>query len=179
MQITLEKADVSERRKIKELYKNSFPPEERAPYFLLERMTKNDRGRMLAAREGGTFVGFVYLVCYSDMVYLFYFAVEADKRGQNYGSRILKVLQEKYRGKRLFLAREQLDPAADNYRQRVKRHEFYLKNGFKDWTCKIKEASVVYDVMGIGREISAKEYEDLITGWCGKLFRKLADMRVV
>ncbi len=179
MDITLEEAGAADYPKVKALYKSAFPREERAPFFLMKRRAQSGRGQLLIARDGGMFTGFAYIICHLDMAYLFYFAIVQGKRGAGYGTRILKELQEKYRGKRLFLAREQLDESAHNYEQRVKRHEFYLRNGFEDLHCKIKEASVVYDVMGIGGGISAQEYEALISSWSGRWVRRLVDMRII
>jgi len=164
---------------IKSLYNTAFPSDERAPFFLIRRRAKQGRSEMLIAREDGRDVGFACVVTHEDMAYLFYFAVDAGKRGAGNGSKILQLLKERYAGKRLFLAREQLDESADNYTQRVKRHEFYLKNGLSDWTIRIKEANVIYDVMGIGGMVTPAEYDALITGWSGKLLRRMIDMRVL
>lgn len=178
MNITLEDAERQDMKKIKKLYLSAFPPEERAPFIFIKRRSKKKSALMLAAKDGGEFVGFVYIVTYRDMAYLFYFAINEDKRGMGYGSAILQRLIDMYKGKRLFLAREQLDDKADNYAQRLKRRQFYLNNGFSDMPGHIKEANVVYDIMGIGGEISSSDYDDLITPWAGKLIKKRADMRL-
>lgn len=179
MPITLAKATPEDYKKIKPLYKTSFPLNERAPFLLLRNRAEQGKAHMLAAKERNSFIGFAYMVCHRDMAYLFYFAVDSQKRGKGYGGKILKELKEYYRGMRIFLAREQLDKNADNYSQRVKRRDFYLQNGFVDLPCRLKEAKVIYDVMGIGGNISKREYEDLISQWCGNLLRKLIDMRIL
>ncbi len=181
MALILEKAASrsSDYKKIKRLYKTAFPREERAPFFFIKRKAKAEKADMLVAKDGDEFVGFLYLVRYLDMVYLFYFAIDDSKRGMGYGSRLLKLLQDSYPGKRIFLAREQLDVNAANYAQRVKRHEFYLHSGFTDFSCKIKEASVIYDVMGIGKDVLAEEYDALILNWCGKRYKSLMDMHII
>lgn len=179
MNIILETAKGSDYRKIKRLYRKSFPPEERIPFFILKRKAKHQKAHMLAAKQNGAFVGFVYLVCHFDMAYLFFLAISPEKRGMGCGSKILKALKKQYVGKRIFLAREPLDEKADNYEQRVKRHSFYLRNGFEDLPCKIKEAGVVYDAMGIGGEISAEEYDSLISAWSGDWIRKFIDMEFI
>lgn len=165
--------------KIKELYLTAFPRDERAPFSLIRRRARQGRADMLCAYDGEEFVGFAYMVCLRDLAYLFYFAIDESRRGMGYGSAVLAELKKRYEGKRLFLAREQLDESADNYGQRARRHEFYLRNGFEDKRFQIKEASVIYDAMGIGGEVSAKEYRELIEHWNGKLMRKLIDMRII
>ncbi len=180
MDFTLEKCSGKETlKKIKKLYGGAFPREERAPFFMLASGARKGKGEMLAAKDNGEFVGFAYTICYGDLVYIFYLAVESGKRGKGYGGKILSHIKELYHGKRIFLAREQLDESADNFKQRLSRHKFYLNNGYRDLNCHIKEANVVYDVMGIGGKVTAAEYDALITGWSGKLVRKIIDMRII
>lgn len=177
MNITLAPADRSDIKKIKKLYKRAFPSNERAPFGLLARRAAQRRAELLAAHEDGIFVGFVYLVCDSDLVYLFYFAVEEHMRGRGVGSAILCELREYCRGKRIFLAREQLDEDADNIAQRRSRHEFYLHSGFVDLGSTITEADVTYDVMGIGGAVLPEEYDRMMRTWSGPIFSRMVKMR--
>ncbi len=156
-------------KKLKKLYIEAFPANERAPFYMLKRNAKNGRGEMLAAYDNNELVGMAYIIGSRDLGYLFYFAIMPGLRGKGYGSRILSLLRERYSGGRLFLAREQLDKSADNYSQRLKRHEFYLKNGFTDLNATIQEANVVYDVMITSGEVSPQEYADLMLSWAGRL----------
>ncbi len=174
------KQDKAAWRQIGALYKTAFPSDERAPFWLLRRRAKQDRAQMLAAYDAEQFAGFAYLVIYRDLVYLFYFAINAEMRGCGYGSAVLQALRREFPGRRIFLAREQLDDQAENAEQRRTRHGFYLANGFCDWPCQIKEASVIYDVMGMGGDnITPAEYQALIDSWGGSLLRRLIDMRVL
>lgn len=178
MSLILESAKPADHKSIEALYISAFPPEERAPYSLIKRKFAAGKADLLTARDDGKFIGFAYLVSDQTAAYLFFFAVEASERGKGYGSRILKSLCEKYSDKKLFLAREQLDPNSDNYEERVKRHNFYLRNGFSDLDLKIKEAKVVYDVMSAGDEITPEEYDTLITKWCGPLMKWIVGMKM-
>ena len=173
--MTLEVAERQDYKKIKKLFLTAFPPEERPPFFFLKRKA----GQMLVAKEDGRFLGFVHLVCHKDLVYLFFFALEASHRGQGYGSQILQLVKEQNEGKRIFLAREPLDEQADNAAQRRSRHQFYLRNGFADLPIQIVEQGYVFDAMGIGGSISAADYDALITGWCGNFLRKCLRMHMI
>ena len=166
-------------KRLKNLYNSAFPADERAPFHLMISRLRKGRAEMLAAFDGEEFIGFAYTVCYEDLVYLFYLAIEEDKRGSGYGSLIIKGIKKKYQGKRIFLAREQLDISAQNYPQRISRHRFYLRNGFKDLPLYIKEASVVYDVMSIGGNILPEEYNHLIKFWSGRLLNSFLDMSMI
>lgn len=169
----------NDRKAFKKLYLSAFPSEERAPFFLIVSRLKTGKAEILTAYEQEKLVGFAYLVCYQDLAYLFYLAVDESVRGQGVGTRILEAVKSHYQNYRIFLAREQLDKSAENYDQRIRRHAFYEKNGFTDLPCQIKEASVIYDVMGIGGNISAQEYEKLMTAWAGRLLSRMIDMRII
>lgn len=179
MNITLNNANSAEVKKIKELYFAAFPKEERAPFGMMARKARRSKGRMLAAKDGDTFVGFTYIVENAACAYLFYLAISPEARGRGYGSAILGKLREMYKDKRLFLARESLDPASDNYEQRVRRHEFYLRGGFEDLACKIREYKVTFDVMSVGGNITPEDYADVMTPWCGKFLIKYAPMKLI
>lgn len=167
------------RQKIKSIYENAFPNDEKAPFFLIMRKVKQRKAEILTAYENGELIGFAYMVCHGNLAYLFYLAIDENRRGMGYGRKLIEAVKVRYAGKRLFLAREQLDKSAENYAQRVSRRNFYVKCGFNDLPCHIKEASVIYDVMGIGGNVSAKEYDTLITSWAGRLLRKFVDMRII
>lgn len=178
MDVRLEKTGERELPWVKKVFREAFPPEERPPFFLLKRRMKTGEGLCLTAWDGGAPVGFLYLICHGDMAYLFFFALEKGRRGKGYGTEILRLLRERYRGKRLFLARERLDRQAPNYDQRVRRHTFYLRAGFEDQPCVIQEGGVTYDVMSIGGGISPEEYDALISPWAGRWVRRFIPMRL-
>lgn len=176
--MTLELAKNKDYKDIKRLFYSAFPPEERPPYFFLKWKARRGKGELLVAKDDGRFVGFIYLIRHLDLIYIFFFAVDENVRGGGYGSKILQYVKERNEGKKIFLAREPLDDTADNAEQRRKRHAFYIKNGFSDLSIKIIENNYVFEAMSIGGDISADEYDALITNWSGRFIRKFTDMRV-
>ena len=179
MTIKLRTVQDRDYEQIEELYESAFPENERAPLFLLVLRAHQGRGKMLTVSDRGRFIGFVYLVCREDIVYVFYLAITPKARGMGYGSTVMRAIQSLYSGRRIFIAREQLDKKAENYSERVKRREFYIKNGFMDIPSCIKEGNVVYDVMTTGGDISPREYDRLITGFTGHIMKLFIDMRLI
>ena len=175
--MTLEIARNEDYKDFKRLFFSAFPAEERPPYFFMKWTLKRRKGELLIAREDGCFIGFVFLVSYRDLVYLFFFAVEDGFRGRGYGSSILQLVKERYHGKRIFLAREPLDDRAENAVQRSKRRDFYLKNGFVDLPMKITEKGYRFDTMSVGGPITPADYDDLVTDWIGKVLRPFVGMK--
>lgn len=176
MNIKLHKANNAEIKQIEELYYSAFPKAERTPFPLMKLRAKQGNGVMLTACEDGRFVGFAYIIEHKDCAYLFYLAIIPEMRGSGCGTAILDQLKEHYKRGRLFLAREALDPSSDNYEQRVRRHNFYLRNGFEDYPCKIHEGTVTFETMGIGGMPTPEDYDALITRFAGKLLMKFFPM---
>ena len=167
----------SDLKEIKKLYISAFPKEERQPFFVLNHKKNSPSADLLAAHNKGEFVGFCYNVKFNDLVYVFFLAIREEFRGQSFGTKILTEIHKRYSGKRIFLAIEEMDKNAENYPQRLKRKSFYERNGLHILNCKMREANVVYDVMGTD-EITPKEYELLMDSYLGKSLRKLFKMRL-
>ncbi len=154
---------------IKKLYNTAFPADERAPFRMLMRGARKENIDFFSCLDGNEWVGLLYIVNYLDMSYIFYFAVDESKRGKGYGTAILHAAQQKYSGRRLFLAIEEVDEKYANYHQRLNRLHFYEKAGFIRSGQKMQEGKVIYDLMGIGGRVSNKEYRKLIRSFAGMM----------
>ncbi|NLT10151.1 MAG: GNAT family N-acetyltransferase, partial [Ruminococcus sp.] len=164
---------------IKTLYLEAFPANERAPFWILKRRAKQGKADLYEIVDGDVKVGMAYVVTYSDMAYLFYFAVDRSLRGKQYGTRALGAILEQYKGKRIFLALENWNEQCDNKEQRLKRHDFYLKCGLEDLPYKLKEAKVTYSIMGVGGKVEPDEYKQLIGNYLGFPMKYFIEMRII
>jgi len=161
------KQDTSHLADMQRLYNTAFPSDERAPFGWLVRGAKKDNIDFLACMNGKEWVGLLYTVNYNDLSYIFYFAVDDNQRGKGCGTAILKAAQEKYSGRRLFLAIEEVEEKYDNYGERVRRQHFYENAGFIRTEQKMQEATVIYDLMSVGGRIGSKEYRKLMRSFGG------------
>ena len=152
--------------KISRLYKTAFPADERAPMWLLAWKSEKDYVDFWGIYADGKWAGLAYVISEGNASYLFYLALSENLRGKGLGSKALQSLKKHYGTQRLFLALEQLDESAENYEERIRRRNFYLKNGMKPLPLTIREATVTYDVMGTG-EIAPEEYESMMKKYLG------------
>ena len=174
---------------VERIYTSSFPDEERAPMRMLKTRARTGRGDFLAAVDDEKIIGMAYVVCLRDLAYLFYLAIDKDMRAKGYGTKTVRALMKRYSGRRFFLALEQLDENADNYAERVRRHEFYKSCGLHDLPFKIKEATVIFSAMGVrltenGKDggaftILPEEYKELTDRYLGFFMRHIIDMRLL
>ncbi len=162
----------------KEVYNEAFPVEERAPFSSLFRKSKRRNVDLWAIKDGEKFVGMLYIVRAKEYAYFFYFAIARELRQRGYGGRIIKAVLKKYSRYKLFLARERIDEAAENNDERIKRHEFYLKNGFKDTDYTIREARVVFDAMSVDGTMKPEIYEKLMYDYLGFIMFRLLHIKM-
>lgn len=168
-----------EYKRIKKLYNEAFPADERAPLFLLKKRAKQKKGDSWSIYDGSEWIGWIYMITYKNLAYVNYLAIDNQYRGKGYGIYAIEELKKKYKGKNIFLALEQLDSKAENYVQRLKRHDFYERCGLKDLPYKIKEATVVYAIMGTGETVEPEEYKEMMDKFLGRIFTRLVDARML
>ena len=166
-------------RNVRQLYMRAFPDEERAPFLMLMLKAKKKGVDFWSVSCDGEWTGLLYIVNHRDLSYVFYIAVSEEFRGQGIGSAILRAAQKIYKGRRLFLAIEQLDENAENYGQRVDRRNFYLRNGFTELHRKLREGNVTYEILGTGGDVRAEEYEALMKNYAGCILSHLFTMEFV
>lgn len=125
---------------VENLYLKSFPKEERFPFWVLEECSKEDNSDLLAILDNDRFIGMCYLVNCNNAYYLMYLAVAPELRNQNYGSKILTDLKEKF--KTLFLS---VDEPVDDLS--IRRKNFYLRNGFYDTNKYYEDTGINYEIL--------------------------------
>ena len=157
--------------KVESLYNKAFPVEERCPHSILITKSKKKKGQYLVIYDHNLFVGFIYVITFKDIVYIYYFAIEEDLRGKGYGTKVLTDIKKMFTNQRLILMAETLDSSANNYQERLMRNEFYKKNGFIYLGYTIMEFTVTYDMLGLeSAPVSKLEYKELICYYFGKSF---------
>ncbi len=152
------------------LYKKSFPLAERIPIFIMKSRAAKGKARFSSINENGQFVGLIYQVYYDDIVYIFFFAISEELRGQGYGSRVLAAIKEQYPHKRIILMAEAPDEKSRNNAERMKRIQFYNNNGFKEIGYHVMEVGVIYTMLcynGNGKEVSKMEFRELMREFWG------------
>ena len=117
-------------RLVVELMRTAFPPEERIPIWVLNLLSKKRNVNFNAWYDNGEFCGITYTIESEKMIFLLYFAVNAQQRSRGYGSRIIHELKQIAEGREIILNVEKPDQFAENNTQRVQRIAFYEKNGF-------------------------------------------------
>lgn len=158
-QIKLIPPDSAVMPRMRVLYRKAFPRAERMPFWMLCRKVHAGRAELLCIEdENGGFLGLAASMIDGNRVLIAYFAVTAEARGHGTGSQALSALLERYRGKRVFLEIEALEPEAENYEQRVRRKHFYLRNGMAEGGLSVQVFGVNMEILTNGMRVSFEEY---------------------
>ncbi|WP_283679753.1 GNAT family N-acetyltransferase [Lentilactobacillus sp. Marseille-Q4993] len=116
----------------KQLYLTAFPKEERIPMWFLLLRSKQDQAEFLGVYDDDIWIGLTYCVTKNDITYVFFLAIDENQQSRGYGSQTLTAIKQRYSTNRIGLMLEEVKKDAPNYEQRLKRKQFYLKNGFEE-----------------------------------------------
>lgn len=110
----------------------AFPPSERASIDGL--FDSNDGGNldMIGIYAGEELAGFFAVRKFRSIRYLAYFAVSAHRRSGGIGSKALRLLKKYYSEHQMVIEFEAPDESTENNPIRLRRRDFYLRNGFQE-----------------------------------------------
>ena len=117
-------------RSIEKLMLTAFPPEERIPIWMLNLLAKQRNVNFNAWYDNNELCGVTYTIESEKMIFLLYFAVNAQIRSKGYGSRIIEEVKKIAGEREIILNVEKPEESAENNAQRVRRIAFYERNGF-------------------------------------------------
>lgn len=133
---------------------DAFPDEERLDTELLAQLSEQGRLELLGVYDNGNYIGFTVIFHSERSVYVFFLAIDPAWRSHGYGTAVLNELRKRYAGRQLVLDIEPLDSAAPNYEQRLRRKNFYLRNGFRESGCFFKYCGMCFEVLYDGAPCS-------------------------
>lgn len=144
------------------LAKEAFPPEEYlAPCDIIEISKKFDMD-FWAIYDNNDFIGFTVIARYKTMVYLFFLAITPENRSKGYGTKIISLISENYKSCQFVVDFEMIDESASNIEQRIKRKEFYLRNGFKETDKFLTYFGVSYEILCMHHEFDFSLFKKLM-----------------
>lgn len=168
----IRQADRRALRWMKRTYLEAFPKSERKPFGIMKMKAGQGVMELLVIFEKKQPVGLAVTVLHQDMVLLDYFAMARDHRGKNYGSRALKLLKKRYQDRRFLLEIELLNEEAPNQKERIRRKNFYLKNGMRETGICACVFKVPMEVLTDGKPVTFDEYHSIYRDSIGAVFAR-------
>lgn len=154
-------------KEIRRLYNSSFPDDERIPF---KRLINNlDTDRVMYAYYDDQLIGMSFLFLYNDLAYLSYICVEENLRDKGYGSKILNKVKDDFKDYRIVLDIEEVVKNSENYEERKRRKDFYLKNGFESANIFYHIYHVDYEILHYGKDVNRDDWHSIIKKHWGKI----------
>lgn len=166
-------------RAVKRIFLTAFPACERPPHAFLYLRSKKSGNDYLAIYDGDTPVGMSYVISSESVAYIFFLAISEEHRGKGYGTATLDLLISRYgEGRKVILAIEEMDERAENYPERVRRLKFYEKCGFRQSGYKLREVTMVYDLLSLTEPPTPEEYNAIPQIFLGNFLSKIFKMKI-
>ena len=157
-QITAANADEN----LKQLYQTAFPKGEQIPWNDLLRLVGEMPLDFMAYYDGEEFIGFTIVYPRKSFNLFWYFAVRKELRGKGYGQQILSRLIERYKGQTCVLDMESPTQVYENIDLRKRRHNFYLRNGFRDTNVYRTYNGITMTIMMMGEgTFTMQDWDDI------------------
>lgn len=150
------------RLKANRLLSKSIPRNERIPKIAVNVLATREMINYYSFYDANTIVGLIYYMETDKLIYILYLAVNPKIRSKGYGSKILDWIKNKSNGRPLVIDLESIDESAPNIEQRIKRLNFYKKNGFILSNIVIEFRGSKYSLMSTSSNISIDDYKELI-----------------
>lgn len=183
--VTLKKVTKKSRdyKAVRKTFLTAFPASERPPHlfmYLRSKVTGND---YLGIYDGDRLVGMSYIICSQSVAYIFFLAIAEDQRDKGYGTATLERLIAEYgESRKVVLAIEEMDERAENYPERYRRLKFYERCGFSMSGYKLREVTMIYDLLQYtarpSDKITTEEYAEIPKVFLGKFLTKIFKMQL-
>ncbi len=153
------------RKDIELLFVSAFPKNERPPADIFFRdFVDSTKSALFGFYDENTFVGFASVILYKDICYIFFLAVSSEQGNKGYGSKILAEIKAKYKNKVILLCYEEVGERYPDNEMRIRRMNFYKRNGFVDNPLKTDEFGVIFQTAYYGhRTVSFAEYQKIFS----------------
>ncbi len=121
-----------DRKYFEQINEEAFPASERMSFDEIFDFASDTDTAVLGIYDDKKPVGFAVLLKNKECGYLYFLAIDRRTRSKGYGSAAIRKLLEVYPELQLILDFEAIDEKAENNAQRIRRKNFYLRNGFHE-----------------------------------------------
>ncbi len=151
-----------DRQVFEQINKEAFPLSERMSMDEIFSFAANTDTDVLGIYDVDTPVGFTVILKNKKCGYVYYLAIDKRVRSKGYGGAALEKLFETYPWLQIILDFEEIDANAENSAQRLRRKEFYLRNGFHETGCFTMLNGARFEVVCSGGELRKDAFKDLL-----------------
>ena len=140
------------------LYCEAFPAYERKPFSLIRSMQKKGKSDVWYIEKNRKFAGLVFTINSEDVILIDYLAIASNRRSEGIGSEIIALLRKHYAGKGIFVEIESVFDKCDNPGERLRRKQFYIRNGMTPMKVMVILFGVEMELLGANCCLTYDEY---------------------
>ena len=126
------KPNCKDRKYFEKVNNEAFPFWERMSMDEIFEFAADTNTDVLGIYDNTEPIGFSVIMKNDECCYLYYIAIDKRLRSKGYGTATLKKIVETYSQLQIILDFEEIDENVENYEQRNRRKNFYLRNGFHE-----------------------------------------------
>lgn len=165
--IILKKMKMYDRAVIRKIYNQEFPKDERKPFSMLLRLRSKGKADLVSIFDTklNETVGLAFFLVHDNSVLVDYLAIKNKYQGSGYGTEVLDLIRERYKNKKIFGEVEYPGVLEKNNEQRIRRMNFYLRNGLTESGIIIRYFGCTLELMCFDdAKITYEEYKDFLNG---------------
>ena len=140
----------------------AFPLSERMSFDEIFDFASDTNMDVLGIYDDKKPIGFVVLLKNKECGYIYFLAIDGHMRSKGYGSAAIQKMLEVYSNLQLVLDFEVIDENAENNAQRIRRKNFYLRNGFYETGNYTMLRGDRFEVVCSGGELRKAALRDLL-----------------
>lgn len=140
----------------------AFPPSERMSFDGIFDFASDTNTDILGIYDDETPIGFAVILKNEECGYVYFIAIDSNTRSKGYGSVAMRKMFELYPNLQLVLDFEVIDEKAENNEQRIRRKNFYLKNGFHETGNYTMLRDERFEIVCSGGELRKEAFKDLL-----------------
>ena len=156
------KANSEDRGCFEKINDEAFPLSERMSFDEIFDFASDTNTDVLGIYDGKKPIGFVVLLKNKECGYIYFLAIDSYVRSKGYGSVAIQKMLEVYSDLQLVLDFEVIDENAENNAQRIRRKNFYLRNGFHETGNYTMLRDDRFEVVCSGGELRKTALRDLL-----------------
>lgn len=126
------KSDNIDRKYFEQINEEAFPPSERMSFDEIFDFASKTNTDVLGIYDEKIPAGFAVLLKNAECGYVYFLAIDHRMRSKGYGGAAIQKMMMVYPDLQLVLDFEVIDENAKNNEQRLRRKNFYLRNGFHE-----------------------------------------------
>lgn len=162
IQLRIITQDSSDKLKLETINEEAFPISERNSIDDLYASGSDGNLDMIGIYADNELTGFFAVRKFGKICYMAYFAVCSEKRSMGIGSKALHLLKEFYPGCQIVNEFEAPDERDENNTTRLRRRDFYLRNGFYETGWYSFYDGTEFEIACSEAEFDMQEFENFI-----------------